>query len=214
MAEGGRFTTPYTWEPKALRYRAANGRFVPLGAVRGVLDAAQADVEGRMVALTQQLRAQSINLAQWEAGMRKEVATIHTAAGAIAQGGRQHMSPAAWGHVGADVKFHYAKLHAFAEQIAAGTQRLDGTAEARTRLYARGATSTFQEARRRLEEQAEPAAEKNQLGSADHCSQCLSETARGWVDVGSLSTPGTRICLGRCHCRLIYRARAEAQQAA
>lgn len=211
MADGGVYRGPYTYAERAARYRASDGRFLPRSYVRGVLDAAQATSEQHMVALTQQLRAGTLTLANWERGMRQEVAAIHTAAAGIARGGQAQMSPAEWGRVGADVKTHYAHLHQFAQQIADGRQPVDGTAEARTRLYARGSTATFSAVQRRLAAQHGAAQERNQLGGTDSCRQCLSETARGWVAMGTLTTPGTRLCLGNCHCRLAHRSSTDAE---
>jgi hypothetical protein len=44
-----------------------------------------------------------------------------------------------------------------------------------------------------------------ELGESEHCDQCLSDSAKGFVPIGSLGPIGSRLCLNNCHCRLVYR---------
>jgi hypothetical protein len=44
-----------------------------------------------------------------------------------------------------------------------------------------------------------------ELGEAEHCDECLEDSAMGFVPIGSLRSIGDRLCLTNCHCRLVYR---------
>ncbi|MDR3582593.1 MAG: hypothetical protein P4L67_04940 [Candidatus Pacebacteria bacterium] len=43
------------------------------------------------------------------------------------------------------------------------------------------------------------------LGEAEHCGDCLEDSARGFVPIGSLRSIGDRQCRQNCHCHLTYR---------
>lgn len=47
---------------------------------------------------------------------------------------------------------------------------------------------------------------KNVLApGANHCPECPQLTSKGWMPVSEMPQPGTRICLSRCKCWLVYR---------
>ena len=47
--------------------------------------------------------------------------------------------------------------------------------------------------------------ERNRLGDADHCPECLQETSKSWQPINSLIPIGERICTVRCKCTMEYR---------
>lgn len=164
-----------------------------MGSAQGMRDLTQALAEGRL------------SLASWQASMMAEVKAAHLVAATLAHGGWNRMDQSALGWTGQRVRSQYAYLRDFAAQIASGRQKLDGTALARATMYAEAARSTHRAALTRLARQRGENQERNVLGAADHCAGCLSATAQGWVPIGTLVPCGSRNCLGRCHCYLIYR---------
>jgi hypothetical protein len=159
-----------------------------------------------MRALTQSLIDGQIGLDTWQAQMMASVKSVHIVGATLANGGWAQMEQSDWGWTGsARIRPQYAYLRDFAAQLANGKQPLNGTALARAELYAHAGRATHRAAQERLAKERGMAMERNLLGSADHCSGCLGETARGWVPIGSLIPCGSRQCLSRCHCSIIWR---------
>jgi len=125
-------TSQFGWNEVAGRYiDLSTGKFVPFLDVRDALDIV-ADASGaRMNALTDQLIGEQISLAEWQIGMMEEIKISHTAAAASARGGWAQLSPADWGATGRMIRDQYDFLRNFANEIASGKQRLDGTARVR-----------------------------------------------------------------------------------
>ena len=202
---------PFRWSARASRYVDARGRFVPRADVRRALDAAVDASGARMVALTKQLQARTVTLADWQAGMREAIKDGHLAATAAARGGWAQMAPADILAAGREIGAQYRYLQRLAEGIASGAVPVDGRLTQRARLYGGAARATYAATDRR--EQAErngAREERNVRAAGDSCASCVAATAAGWVPVGTLSLPGSyaRDCKANCRCRLDYRARA------
>jgi hypothetical protein len=192
----------FTYAPRAGRYRDASGRFVPESAVRVAVDAVTDAGTERIADLTRQLQAGTLPLARWQQQMSVELKTLHVATAMVANGGRQQMAPSDYGRVGARLREQYQFLGQFAADLASGKQPLDGRLLARAELYGQAARAGFEAERRRLAGIRGESEERNVLHPADHCRECLSETARGWVRIGTLVPVGQRICRTRCHCTI------------
>lgn len=212
-------TSQFGWNEASGRYiDLSTGRFVPFLDVRDSLELVM-DASGvQMSALTDQLIAEQISLAEWQIGMMEEIKIAHTAATASAVGGWAQLSQADWGFAGRLIRDQYDFLRSFANEIASGKQRLDGTARVRTNLYGQAARGTFEETRRRYERLKNGMEEElRALGEADHCSSdddpsgesegCLELSALGWQPIGTLPKIGESVCIVRCHCRFIFRKR-------
>lgn len=197
----------YAWNETAGRYiKLSTGRFVPFSEVRDALEATIDVVSIRMNTLTQNLIDSQISLAEWEAGMLEQIKLAHTASAAASRGGWAQMSQADWGAAGRMIRDQYDYLRNFAEEIASGKQKLNGTALVRTDLYADAARGTFEQMRRRYEKLMNGMTEeKRVLGIADHCPGCLTQAEIGWQPIGTLDPIGAEECVTRCHCRFIYR---------
>jgi hypothetical protein len=155
--------------------------------------------------LTQALLDGHLALSAWEVQAMASIKSSHLLGASLAMGGWNNMTPADFGWVGQRIRSQYAYLRDFANQLANGKQALNGTVLARTEMYAQAARQTHRAAQQRLAQQRGMEQERNQLGAADHCSGCLTETARGWQPIGTLVPCGSRNCLSRCHCSLQYR---------
>jgi hypothetical protein len=197
---------PFTFDPSVGRYRdAQTGRLIREEPIRRALDQV-IDVQAtQMRALSQSLIDGQINLATWQSMMMQGVKSVHVVGATLAKGGWAQMDQSDWGWTGQRVRSQYAYLRDFAAQIASGKQPLNGTALARAELYAHAGRATHRAAQERLAKERGLEQERNQLGAADHCPGCLGETARGWVPIGSLIPCGSRNCLARCRCSIIWR---------
>lgn len=197
---------PFTFDPSVGRYRdAATGRLIREEPIARALDQVIDAQASQMRALTQSLIDGQINLATWQAQMMQSVKSVHLVGTALANGGWSQLDQSDFGWTGQRIRSQYAYLRDFANQLASGKQPLNGTALARAELYAHAGRATHSAAQERLAQQRGMEQERNQLGAADHCPGCLGETARGWVPIGSLIPCGSRNCLARCHCSIVWR---------
>lgn len=194
----------FKWNEVAGRYIGPDGRFVSFGTVRSYLDVTLDSYEQNIITLGQQLRDRSITLEQWQVGMRDALKDIHVSSGALARGGWAQMSQADYGRVGNELRFQYAKLNEFAAQIRRGLP-LDGRFMQRVKLYAQSARVSYTAALRQEMALRGMTEEKSVLAAADHCSECVSEAAKGWVPIGELVNIGERICRSNCRCHLQFR---------
>lgn len=195
----------FTWDAATGRYRLEDGRFVREDAVRRALDAVLNAQSATMRAATQQLIDGGMPLAAWQAQMMQAVKTVHLVGTATAVGGWQQMDDSWNGWTGQRIRAQYRFLAGFAADLASGRQPLNGAALTRIGMYAEAARSTHRAAQSRLAERRGMDQERNQLGSADHCAGCLSATAAGWVEIGTLVPCGSRNCLSRCRCSIQYK---------
>lgn len=194
----------YGWNEVAGRYIGSDGRFVSFATVRSHLDSVLDSYEQRVLTLAQQLRERTISLRDWQYAMKDALKDIHLASGALARGGWQQMSPADYGRVGNVLRFQYERLNAFSQQIANGLP-LDGRFIQRVRLYVQSGRTSYTRALTQEMELRGMTEERSVLAAADHCSECLNEAAKGWVEIGTLINIGERICRGNCRCHKTFR---------
>jgi hypothetical protein len=206
-------TTPqFAWNETAGRYVNSFGQFVKFSDVRDALESVMDASAIRMNNLTQQLVDSRVSLAEWQSGMMEQIKLAHTAAAAASRGGWAQMSQADWGAAGRMVRDQYDFLRGFANQIANGTQALDGRALVRADLYGDAPRGTFEEMRRRYETLMNGMEEARRvLGPADHCEDCLEYAAQGWIPIEQVPRIGNSICLTRCHCSMEYRRSGDAE---
>lgn len=198
---------PYTWDAGIAQYRDRNGYTVPPAsikwAVEQVISGVQAEIRGHCT----RLAGGSLSVPAWQLAMTDTIRALHTASAAAGKGGWDAMTPADWGRVGALTKQQYGYLAGFAGALADGAVDVQSAGfAARAELYGAAAHLTYEQSARIAALEA-PALtqEANRLGSADHCPDCLSATAEGWVAIGELIPPGARVCGPRCRCALEYR---------
>lgn len=181
---------------------------MPDETIRSVLDRVINVQAASVRDLGQALLDGRLGLADWQMQMMQTIKSGHLIGLALANGGWNNLDQSDYGWVGQRIRREYAYLRDFAGQIASGKQPLTSMVLARSVLYAHAARQTHRAAQRRAAQQRGMEQEKSQLGVCDHCVGCLSEAARGWQPVGTLSPPGSRTCLARCHCWLAYRMSA------
>jgi hypothetical protein len=117
----------------------------------GVIEAAQVSAElerqsalaaAVLEALTEQLYAGLISLAEWQMAVAAELRDAHVAHAMCGKGGRERMNQRAWGRVGGHLKDEYRWLTRFAEQIDDGEVSL-AQAQARVGQYARASQQAY-----------------------------------------------------------------------
>lgn len=193
-----------TYQPVTGSYHTPGGAQIDPARVRSAVDTVIDAQRGKTAALTERLRTGQLPLHEWEAQLHADLKALHVAIGTVAYGGTAQMSPAFYGFLGSELKKQYGYANAFAQQIAAGQQRLDGTLGARADLYPEAARGTYyavltRQAARRGATQA-----RRVLRAAEHCAGCATEAAKAWVPLGSLAPLGSQACRSRCRCQVEY----------
>lgn len=199
-------TPQYLWNERAAQYtNRKTGRFVSRQVIRDQLDNVIDASSQVMRAVSQQLRDGDISLAEWQTQMMQQIKTTHLAGGAMQRGGWQQMTQADFGRVGQIVRREYDFLRTFAKQIASGEQKLDGTLARRAGLYGQQGRPTYlafwdnTAAQRGFDE------ERSVLQPAEHCTECISEDAKGFQPIGQMIPIGQRICRSNDRCLKEFR---------
>lgn len=200
-------TPEYVWDERTGKYASAStGRFVKFSRVRDSLDQVALRSQANMRGLSEQLLSGNMSLAEWQARMAQEIKTLHTASAAAANGGWAQMSKSDWGSAGAKIKRQYQYLQNFANEIASGKQPLNGRLLVRSDLYGKAGRGTYEDMRRRYQEQSNLMDEERRvLGEAEHCPDCLDYAGEGWQPIGSLPRIGESVCRTNCACTFEYR---------
>jgi hypothetical protein len=184
-------------------YEPARDRRLGPAQARGVVLRLVDDARGLVRAVTESLVAGKVRLGSWFSSMRSTLLPRHFAAG-MAVLNHPDLPPADLDAIAGLSRGQVGYLERFRGQVASAAQLLDGTAVARAAMYADALWSLGMGVERRKMIRDGYRFEKNILGFADHCSQCLEETRLGQVPVGTLSSPGDRLCHVACRCYLEY----------
>ena len=206
----------YRWEPgtgATGRYRdLATGRFVPQTVVRAELDAYLAASREPVAALQDALRSGAINIADWQTAMRAEIKTAHLNAIAESVGGYQNMTPSDYGRAGQIIREQYSYLRDFADEIASGKQKLDGTLTRRANMYIDAGRESYYKSINAKVRAGGITHIASKLNPADHCIECVALNGR-WYEINSpaYNPPGNRICMKNCKCSEVYGVMVDGQ---
>lgn len=196
----------FGWNERLGRYIDSSGKMVSFSAVRDELEHVIDAASDRMAALSLSLQQGNISLAEWQSGMMENIKIAHVASTASANGGWAQMSQSDWGFTGSLIKPQYQYLQNFVEQIADGSQALDGRLLVRTDMYGDAARGSFEEMRRRYEKLSNGMEEgRRVLGESDHCEDCLDYASEGWMPIDDVPAIGDSVCKVNCHCTIEYR---------
>ena len=196
---------PFTFDPSTGRYRDQVGRVIPDSAIRKALDSVLSAQAQSTRDLTQRMMAGSLSLGEWQQAMMQNIKTSHLIGLATSNGGWKNLDQSDFGWVGQRIRSQYGYLRDFAADLQSGRQPMNNTVMVRATMYVDAGRQTHRAAQRRAAEKRGLKQERNQLGAADHCAGCLNETSKGWVPIGTLVPCGSRNCMSRCHCTLLYR---------
>lgn len=197
----------YGYDARSQRFRdLSTGRYVTERAVRDYVDNV-ADAASRIMGdATAQYRAGAISVTEWRATMMQTVKDSHIASALAAYGGRSQMTPSRWGLVGYQIRTQYQYLRNFERDLLNGSQRLNGRADARARMYGQGARQLYENIRAREAGAAGLRWERNIRHSSESCAQCITQSALGWQPLGTLVPVGRRTCRSNCRCTIERRA--------
>jgi hypothetical protein len=141
---------------------------------------------------------------RWRTLNRREIKNIHLYSAAAARGGWAQLTQAELGRIGGIVAREYRYLDAFARQLRSPRFPRDGRVLSRAMLYAQAGRRTYHLTDERVQLERGMRQERN-VQERNPCTECVEQTARGWVAIGSLVVIGDRLCLSNCRCRLEYR---------
>lgn len=196
----------YRWNERAAQYAdQASGRFVSRKLIRGQLEKVVDASSGVMRALSQQLRNGEISLGDWQLQIMQQIKTSHLAAAAMQKGGWQQLSQSDFGRVGQIVRREYGFLRTFAEQIASGEQKLDGSLARRAALYGQQGRPTYLAFWQSTADQKNFDEQRSILQPAEHCVECISEHNKGFQPIGQMIPIGRRICRSNDRCLVEFR---------
>ena len=196
----------YAWDKKTNRYRnLTTGVFVSSLLLRAELDLVVDKAIIRTKKITEAFRVAEIDLPEWQMNMAMEIKYINMAFGAAAYGGFNNISVNEWETVSETIDVQLQYLQKFAEELYTGEQAQNAAMSNRASLYMESARATYENERKRVEEDSGMTEEANVLAAGDNCNGCVDATLAGWQPIGSLPPIGGRQCQSRCRCNMIYR---------
>lgn len=212
----------FLWDADARRYVSnRTKRRVSDRAIKQAMNTLGVRAGRELRTMTRSVLVGELSVPEWQRQFSEFVKALVLMMYAVALGGWAQLSAADLRHASGTVRFHLEKLVAFARDLSVG-RKSSATVLSRSQLYAAAMAGVLEDARvwGWRETAAETAVEmRNILGHADHCTEkitpgtgrpgCIEETDRGWVPYGEMSSPGRRICLVHCKCRLSIRVRPE-----
>lgn len=196
----------YAWDAGSARYRDnRTGRFVSEATVRHLGERfAEQAVATNIDRLTERMIAGKIDLPTWQAGMAREIRDAHTVSAVLGRGGRDQMTQADWGRMGARLREQYKYLNRFSRDIADG-KLTPAQIRARAKMYAQSARTSYYDGLTAAKQVAGFDEEMRVLTpEAEHCDDCPPLSGH-WEPIGSLPPVGATICLTNCRCTKIYR---------
>lgn len=99
--------------------------------------------KARTDALASQYARGTLNLQQWQAGMRQEICVNFVNEYMLGRGGRNNMTPGDWGRIGQRVQVQYRYLESFAAEISTG-RLSDAQIAARARMYVEASSQAYE----------------------------------------------------------------------
>jgi hypothetical protein len=191
----------YSWNDKAQRWMV-RGRFVSESSLKLALVQYAAAAGEEVKELAGQMARGEIRIEEWQLATADRIKNSRLAMTAAAKGGFRNLTAADYGRLGSQLRQQYRYLQGFALDVEAG--RLGaGRIVQRAALYAAGAAGWYENERR------DGAAgiythERRVLAASEHCSICVEEAARGWVEVGTLRPIGDSPCRANCLCKFEF----------
>jgi hypothetical protein len=195
----------FYYSPKTGRYHYRDtGKFVSQSArealTRGHINQTRENLRGAAD------RINEVSFKRWQKETFTSIKIAHTQSYLLERGGIHQMEKSDYATLTREMRFQRDRFKRFSQQI------LDGTlsdAAIRNRLTAYG------EAVKVSGENGALAAavargmteERNILGKAEHCPDCVKYTNMGWQPIGTLPRPTKdRQCMYNCQCRMEVRA--------
>lgn len=109
--------------------------------------------------------------------------------------------PAARRFIGVLIERQVRFIDRFIGQVRRNPRRFTA---GRMKMYGRVLHNIYQNADRAAHDIAGFGQERRVLGFAEHCPDCVNETAKGWQPIGTLRAIGDSVCLSNCRCHFEY----------
>jgi len=200
----------FQWLQGAAQY-ALKGTQVPDSRIKNTAEALVAQTQADIGQLADKLRAKTISLAEFEAGMRRALDRNEIAQSALAHGGWGGLSPPVIERASNRLATQYEYLRGFAEAIGQG-QLSPAQIGARAVSYADAGRSSYENEFADAKKESGFELACRILGASDSCGGCVEAAADGWVAIDDLLPIGNAECSNRCHCVVIFRRDEEASE--
>lgn len=194
---------PFAWSEASRFYLDAEGKAVSWELVRSVHRNLQTQARSQATALSENLLAGRIPLAQWQSDMARLVKLAHGAAACLVLGGWSAVQVDDWSRVSAQVAGQLPFLQGFAMQLQMGLP-IDGRFWARLAQYPLSMKRTWHSLTGLEMLKRGYDLEINILGGTESCDECLEMAELEWVPQGTLIEIGDRQCLNYCDCEIHY----------
>lgn len=201
----------WVWDDELGRYVDDDEQPVTESEILAVVQAELTDLESQVDALSDELLAESIDVATWEERLAELTAAVAMLFFLFGLGDRSKLTDDHTEFVEDRLRTQYDFLRNFSTQILAGGLSAAMIA-ARSKLYVHDAESNHGYAQDFTHDTERFPYYSNVLGSTNPCDECPELTMRGIVARGSLPMIGTRLCQSRCHCHFAYYTTADAVQ--
>lgn len=203
----------WTWVASANRYRESEtGQWLTFDRAREFVNSSLAASGNVVTALATFAGSDPPTIApdDFRAAMRQEIKDEYIRQYLLGRGGREQMTQADWGSIGGMLAEQYSYLEGFVAEVGTG-ELSEAAIAARAKMYINSAREGFERANRRVQENAGYTEMLWNLNPAEHCEDCISLNALGWVEIGSdafggcYPGSGCTICLTNCACNIEYR---------
>lgn len=195
------------WNIGASRYQdSETGRFMSRDKVRNLLDQSLSGAVNASDSLASMVADGLLSPRDWREAMRGEIKREAIRQYLMGIGGRNVMTPADWGRVGAMVREQYGYLEGFYQEVAGGNLT-EIQIRARAGMYINSTKEGYETAHSTVAGQAGMEQEMWNLGLAEHCGDCVNYSSMGWQPIGTFPFPGdgSTQCLTGCKCWKSYR---------
>jgi hypothetical protein len=194
----------FAFDSSSQRFRytsgARNGEYVSQAKIKDIVDREYIRSQKAVLgAIGDRLISGELELADWEVEVSQALKTLHINSYTLGKGGIERLTPRDYGTIGAKVKREYAYLRNFTNDVATGEMSI-AQFQNRLSMYADTAFSTYQQARVISHRSDGFEWYRNIRNASESCSECISISAQGWQQVGTLVAIGARKCKGGDRC--------------
>lgn len=198
----------FSWDKKTQRYRQRNadgslGSFVSRRQILQLTERNLDSFKPELRSLAQDLFDDKISLAAWELKTAAKLKTGHIQSWALGRGGIDRLTPRDYGLIGSRLREQYIYLRNFAQAIRRG-ELTQAQILARLDLYTEAFYPTQQAAETEGHRLNGDLYYFNALAAGENCPGCITETNKGWQEIGKGVPIGSRNCLIRCRCHWEY----------
>jgi hypothetical protein len=211
----------FWWDVETQQYGNALRGFIIMSAIYAAIEEVKQAAAERHASAMAAVFAGTVDIGEWQRTKADDLKTLALVAAALGRGGVSNLTGDDLKSASDGLLLHYAKLERFARQIEKGVVTDEEEAKRRAAAYPLSVIAGRFDSTRVLSHIAAGFdQERNILDHhAENCQphkgdggrpSCPSLTDLGWVDIGTLTPIGERICLWYCKCHLSFQRSAKA----